>query len=843
MKAKTTKKALSLLLAILMLFLIFPIGVISVGADTVTYDYTITDMASWNEVANNNTTYKSAKIKIDADITLTEDFVFPLFTDFAGTLDGAKSATENYTLSAAENFTINSARDNCGVIADEISGDASITNLNFKDLSLNSDNKCHAIVAGQVNAKGKTISIQNISIDSCSITTKSSKYYVGAIFGNIAKGSVELDDINIKDTTVNGGIEAAFVTGGHHGTSLNINNLTVTGGSVIASSHTIGIGIGGSAVVGKIGNGPSLVVTNSSVTGMTLQGDGASGKGVCLGFYVGYSIGTSTGSNVTIDGCSVENCTISNANSPSGGIAGELGGGTVGDRLEKITVTNVTVSDNNAEGATGGLIGKYTIPKADSTSALTVKGVTLDTVTVENTAGHAGGIVGTMNGVNEDTFENIKINGLTLSGKGFDGNDEGTEEADNNLNVGSGGLIGVNKPAATPYTLNVNNVSITASSITDTAAYAGGIIGVTTKVTRAAGSTDADVPVTHNINISNVYIDDTTTITSNGTDASHGAGGIFGACGERNSTDTTWSYVTNLGTINVTSCVVQGTVTATKRAGGISAYYGYMASTLNVKNCLIDLTELEGPAGKALLLARGLRLYKNGDKCTEINVSDCITTNEETYIILDVSAESSVPVKYNGKDCIVGNTFDIIYVNENQYNLYDDKGTTETEVKKASGFIRATDGEGNKALFELNEDGYVAYVRGHVTSGYWQAPLTAKQAGETYSIRVIAVTMIDITDSDFGIKIVVKDTAGNTIHDYSEDNLTFELYDGLNAYSAEEGLEKVSASEDFGGKKFIAAVINGIPAGEAYNIEVTPYVGATEYVTHTIMIGADGQPA
>lgn len=761
MKAKTTKKALALLLAILMLFLIFPIGVISVGADTVTYDYTITDMASWNEVANNNTTYKSAKIKIDADITLTEDFVFPLFTDFAGTLDGAKSATENYTLSGAENFTINSAIDNRGVIAGEISGDASITNLNFKDLSLNSDNKCHAIVAGQVNANGKTISIQNISIDSCSITTKSTKYYAGAIFGNIAKGSVELDDINIKDTTVNGGLQAAFVTGGHHGTSLNINNLTVTGGSVIASSNTIGSGTGGSAVVGKIGNGPSLVVTNSSVTGMTLQGDGASGKGVCLGFYVGYSIGTTTGSNVTIDGCSVENCTISNANSPSGGIAGELGGADG----KKLVLKNLNVN-----------------------------------VTITN---------------NSDALYN----------------------KEKNLAIGTGGIIGTYSPCVSKTTsLTIENVNVLGSL--EAKGNVGAIIGVSSTLTNTVDEVTAEDFVAKHVTDTTLLKNCHSTMNISGAlaNANAGMGALIGTWGM---VDTTFNaggveyngkpMFSNNGTLTIQGCVVEGglknTSTSNRFMGGVIGYYGYFNCTVNVENCLIAAT-FEGNSGDTIGIVVG-RSFRSE---SHLNVSDCLTTST-------IEAENAFPIVGNGKT--YGKTSFYLYVN----GELGGKGITNTGLVTVTlPDINAEDYD-NKALYGLNNDGYISYVRGHVTSGYWQAPLSAKEAGETYSIRIIAVTMIDITDSNFGIKIVVKDTAGDIIHDYSQDNLTFELYDGLNEYSEEEGLDRVSASEDFGGKKFIAAVINGIPAGEAYNIEVTPYVGATEYVTHTIMIGANGQPA
>ena len=250
MKKTFFKRAISIILTLVMILTIIPVGIVGVFADTADTGYsvdtdnkkiTITTADGWNAVAAVSSSYRDYDITLGGDIDFSgKEFkvLFPATVDFtngglpsdtteafSGTFDGAGKIIRNITYTATST-TVGEA-----VIASVLSG--TVKNLVIDNVSFTASAKSSAIVVGVLT--GGTVSgvtVRNSTIEAT----------VGQI-GIVVGGTALADDNLIENSRIEScTLTAKNASGGFAANlakSININNCHATGTSDKGTTVTV----------------------------------------------------------------------------------------------------------------------------------------------------------------------------------------------------------------------------------------------------------------------------------------------------------------------------------------------------------------------------------------------------------------------------------------------------------------------------------------------------------------------------------------------------------------------------------------------------------------------------
>lgn len=258
--------------------------------------------------------------------------------------------------------------------------EGSTADVTLKDVNIDTSSEGKAAVT--VTGDGTT----SIELDGKNTLTSGDEH--AGLEKNNADGK---GDLVIKDDTKDGGsLEATGGTNGGAGigggNEQSTSNITITGGTIIATSKDDGAGIGG----GYDGNGTNITITGGTVTA-TSESDGA---GIGGGYY-------GDGTNITITGGTVT------ANGKEGGAG--IGGGYEGDGAD-ITITGGTVIASGGSECGAGIGGG----QSGIGSNITVSGNASVTVRGGNSGSSCGTGAGIGNG-GSYTADWEPVNGAEVS--------------------------------------------------------------------------------------------------------------------------------------------------------------------------------------------------------------------------------------------------------------------------------------------------------------------------------------------------------------------------------------------------------------------------------------------
>lgn len=292
----------------------------------------------------------------------------------------------------------------------------------------------------------------------------------------------------------------------------------------------------------------------------------------------GLLAGRLQGTSNLIENITILNSSMNNTNVFSGALFGYVSptSGTGDAVIKDITISNTTVSGaySNASYGSGGLIG--TVNNFD----LTMENIDMEVDVTSTSNGNVGGLIGSVIGTSVLSIDDVHIDQSNLEILGTD------------ITLGAGGLIGL--MLGTSH--DISNINISQSTITS-ASLSGGLIGY---ANQASATLELD-----QIDISD------STISSTVSNASSGAGGIFGVIN---------GYSVDMTNINVSSDI---TSSSNSNAGGIAAYVT-SSSLIDLNGVTIDDSTILINGTGNTLGSGGLIGLLNGDNhtFTNINVTD-----------------------------------------------------------------------------------------------------------------------------------------------------------------------------------------------------------------------------
>ena len=386
---------------------------------------------------------------------------------------------------------------------------------------------------------------------------------------NDAMGIVDIDTATISGNTANragGGIET---TGG---TDVTLTNVTL--GGATASDGNMALGIGGDAATNGAGNGGGLHITGDglvTISGGTIQNNSAAEGGGLWNSATGTLSLDDTLSSILID----SNTAFGNAD-PSASSAADLqGGGGIfsdgGDLILDGSTNGITISNNMATGADFGSGGGI-LAIGGSMATIDITSVTIS----DNTATRAGGGIEIVE-ADTVTLTSIMLTGNSATGTGAGpGNGGGLHTTgdianltvddslvQDNAAASEGG--GLWFSAGTVATIQ-NNTGITANTASgDDATNGGG------GIFNAGGTLTIDGSMA------------TVTISNNSADGTSGSGGgIFNDA---------------MGTLSINDATIMSNV-ANRAGGGIEATAGTMTMltsvTLDGNSAGVDIMSMVG---------------------------------------------------------------------------------------------------------------------------------------------------------------------------------------------------------------------------------------------------------
>ena len=234
---KRFQKLTSLALVLIMLVTMIPAGIFTATAAE-DADVLIINTATQWDALDKTQTFEGKTVKLGTHIS---GITTPLVTTFKGTFEGA-----NYTIS-------DSNVAGAGVIADTISGNASVQNVKLSNVSVENDSGDAGLIAGTVSATDALLNFSRISATGCAVTGKG---LIGGLFGSVnvttAEGTstVEISKIYVQatvkateDLMAAGGLIGSDVSKGSSATktvTMNISD-TVVYGNVTSVSNSCGL--------------------------------------------------------------------------------------------------------------------------------------------------------------------------------------------------------------------------------------------------------------------------------------------------------------------------------------------------------------------------------------------------------------------------------------------------------------------------------------------------------------------------------------------------------------------------------------------------------------------------
>ena len=656
-----------------------------------------------------------------------------------------------------------------------------------------------------------------------------------------ASGAISVTDMTVMGTLSATATDQASAVNANDGSS---GNTTVTNWKLTETGIvTLNAKMAG-AIIGQTFSGGTLSVSDTTVAG-TIEVTGTNVKDAMIGGLMGYSYGYG---KAIFDGVALSgNITAKNVHNESytGGLIGVT-------RLTNMQTANCTEVKQvsvtgklsvDGKSAVGGVIGmirswtnNYQNCLIDGVVVAENAEVSVGSDTLNSGYLGVGGIVGTHRANREQeslTIRNIDIAKITLTGNTPKAA-IGTKPSDMNRELmGVGGLIGTYVPFKDTE-LNVENVRLADGSATHTgvgendAQYhkdgsVGGLIGYVTEYSGmyATSSVYAYDLYTGTINITNCETN--LALNSTITSANQGTGGLIGSYGQRGANTANIPDMHATSTLNVTNCVIGGSINgANNSVAGAIGWVGFCGSTINLNHVIVDTDEIATTANAqvGLILGRALR------SGITLTVANCSTTMTEAIPMAgDLGTQNGHQPTDDGY-ALTGCT---IMVNGIAYF-----GGSETWAGGAFSVQNdviavITDAELAK-MVTYGADGYIDSIRGHVVGGYEQHTDVGEDG--TYSIRFIAlVNQNDENVAEYGISLRMTDAEG-TVTYYA---VTCEAYETLEGFDR-EGLPayEYDAMDNYGAKKFLAAVATGVPA-EALTFDViawyTTHSGVTVYDT------------
>jgi len=550
---------------------------------------------------------------------------------------------------------------------------------------------------------------------------------------------------------------------------------------------------------------------------------------------------TSTGSvaikNVTFAG----SVTTTAENGISGGVIGNW------EENSKLAVSNVTVTETgavtlSAKNSAGVVVGRMVGSNAEHEIANIVSMGTLS-LTTKNMDGYqgAGGVIGYYQA--SDTAEtltvtNVALDNLTVesnTGKSLAGQDLVSM---NRESIGVGGVIGnyrawinsaliIQNVLIGGGTLSMTGIGSDGSTIYHKDGSVGGILGYVSeyagmyKVDHDGDSTTATEYVldryTGTITIANCETN--LALNSAIKTSNQGVGGLVGSYGQRGQNDDAIPDSHASSVLNISDCVVGGSVSgANNSVAGVIGFVGFCGSTVNINRVIVDASAITttDDAQVGLILGRALRTG------IALTVANCSTTLTEAISMAgDLGAQKGHEPTDDGY-ALTGCT---IMVNGIAYTAGTDGWNGGAFDLQSDVIAIVSDAEIAK-MVTYGTDGYIDSVRGHVVGGYEQHTTPGEDG--TYDIRFIAlVNQNDENVKEYGISLRMTDSNGEVTYFA----VTCEAYEVLEGFDR-EGLPayEYDAMDDYGAKKFIAAVATNVPM-EALTFDVIAWYTTNSGVT------------
>ncbi|MEI6287668.1 MAG: filamentous hemagglutinin N-terminal domain-containing protein, partial [Bacillota bacterium] len=414
-----------------------------------------------------------------------------------------------------------------------------------------------------VTVSGGTISVSSVSGTYVSVGGVAGYNYSGKTISGALVSGATINGSNVST----GDVYVGGVAGGNNGT---ISGSTITGGTIGGS------GSSGAVDVGGVAGYNSGTISSVTVSGGTISGSGSGD--VLVGGVAGYNSGTS----VLISNDTVSGVTLSGSAVSTGRV---FIGGAVGQNFATITTVTVTSATISGSGASGWV----TVGGAAGYNSGIISGTTVSGGTINGSSTSGAVDVGGMTGYNNTgaTISGGTVNGATISGSNVstgDVNVGGVAGGNNGTISGStvtGGKISANSTSGVAYVGGVagQQVSGTINSVT--------ITGATISGSSTSGTVDVGgVAGANTGTISGVAV---SVVTMTGSNVSGGIN-IGGAVGNHSSGLLTATTVSG-------SAISAHSNSGTAYVGGINGYGGAAISNDTVSNTSLAGASNSGSVG------------------------------------------------------------------------------------------------------------------------------------------------------------------------------------------------------------------------------------------------------
>lgn len=381
---------------------------------------------------------------------------------------------QNISNCTVKNVEIETSSDNmAGIIGTTFGATITFDNCNVEDLTCTDNNTVSAstrLIGGLVGKAGK-INVTNSNLSKINLNVlngKKSTVQIGGIAAN-ATDSTSIDNVNLEGITINNN------TGGTSGGMIAVQLGSILNVSNVKKFNNISITTNGEAggIAGYSYASPSI----DKITGNNVFVSAKRGAGGLIAI-------TDTKEEIPISNITLSNLKVL-GNYGTGGLMGVA----VNPKLNDITLTNVSVSEESY-GSVGGLVGIAT-KTSNLMSDQTVTSIAKFTgITINKTSNGTNKIVGgtqhtgILLGFGKIITDNININDITIDGTksqtvGTIGQVDSASDVKNitvnNVNVIAkerGGIIaGISQANITGCTVNKSTITGTASG------DFGGIVG------------------------------------------------------------------------------------------------------------------------------------------------------------------------------------------------------------------------------------------------------------------------------------------------------------------------------------------------------------------------------
>lgn len=491
---------------------------------------------------------------------------------------------QNISNCTVKNVEIETSSDNmAGIIGTTFGATITFDNCNVEDLTCTDNNTVSAstrLIGGLVGKAGK-INVTNSNLSKINLNVlngKKSTVQIGGIAAN-ATDSTSIDNVNLEGITINNN------TGGTSGGMIAVQLGSILNVSNVKKFNNISITTKGEAggISGYSYASPSI----DKITGNNVFVSAKRGAGGLIAI-------TDTKEEMPIS-----NITLSNLKVLGSYGTGGLVGVAVNPKLNNITLTNISVSEDSY-GSTGGLVGIAT-KTSNLMSDQTVTSIAKFTgITINKTSNGTNKIVGgtqhtgILLGFGKIITDNININDITIDGTksqtvGTIGQADSASDVKNitvnNVNVIAkerGGIIaGISQANITGCTVNKSTITGTASG------DFGGIVGnmpVGTTILSNCNVNESKLIATTGhlggiIGSASNTISGCTLLNTNITgEGVNGVGGIVGHGSNFTGTDT---YVKKCN-------VIDSNISGNSQVGGISG-----GATVKIENCFVGGKENE----------------------------------------------------------------------------------------------------------------------------------------------------------------------------------------------------------------------------------------------------------